>query len=112
MISHNIGSGPQIEDILFRFPMTGHYRYTPKNRKVNPALHFAKTPVPASVRKKATMDYSDLLEASRRLLGDSAIKANKPKKQQLDVLQVKKGNVGRINLAQLDPTALNALLKN
>ena len=28
LIVHNIGKGPQIEDILFRFPITGHYRYT------------------------------------------------------------------------------------
>jgi uncharacterized protein YijF (DUF1287 family) len=27
LIVHNIGSGPQAEDILFDFPMTGHYRY-------------------------------------------------------------------------------------
>jgi uncharacterized protein YijF (DUF1287 family) len=29
LIVHNIGSGPKIEDILFRFPITGHYRYAP-----------------------------------------------------------------------------------
>jgi len=28
MIVHNIAHGPQMEDILFRFPITGHYRYT------------------------------------------------------------------------------------
>jgi len=27
LIVHNIGSGPELEDILFAFPMTGHYRY-------------------------------------------------------------------------------------
>ncbi len=27
LIVHNIGSGPRAEDILFRFPITGHYRY-------------------------------------------------------------------------------------
>lgn len=27
LIVHNIGNGPKIEDILFRFPITGHYRY-------------------------------------------------------------------------------------
>jgi len=27
MIVHNIGAGPQLEDILFAYPMTGHYRY-------------------------------------------------------------------------------------
>jgi uncharacterized protein YijF (DUF1287 family) len=27
MIVHNIGSGPEIEDMLFRFEITGHYSY-------------------------------------------------------------------------------------
>ncbi len=27
LIVHNIGKGPQIEDILFTYPITGHYRY-------------------------------------------------------------------------------------
>jgi len=26
-VVHNIGSGPMIEDALFRYPITGHYRY-------------------------------------------------------------------------------------
>ncbi|WP_144392425.1 DUF1287 domain-containing protein [Pleionea sediminis] len=27
LIVHNIGRGPQLEDILFSYPITGHYRY-------------------------------------------------------------------------------------
>jgi len=27
LIVHNIGGGPRLEDILFDFPITGHYRY-------------------------------------------------------------------------------------
>lgn len=27
LIIHNIGAGPQLEDALFRWPITGHYRY-------------------------------------------------------------------------------------
>ncbi|MBT4837522.1 MAG: DUF1287 domain-containing protein [Methylococcales bacterium] len=27
LIVHNIGTGPQIEDVLFEYKMTGHYRY-------------------------------------------------------------------------------------
>ena len=107
MISHNIGAGPMIEDILFRFPMTGHYRYTPRNKKINPALHFAKTPVPASVQRKNAMNYNDLLEASRHLLGDTK-KVKAPNK---NVIQARQTQPTRINLAQLDPAALNALLK-
>lgn len=27
LIVHNIGNGPEVEDVLFRFPITGHFRY-------------------------------------------------------------------------------------
>jgi uncharacterized protein YijF (DUF1287 family) len=27
LIVHNIGRGPRLEDILFDYPITGHYRY-------------------------------------------------------------------------------------
>lgn len=30
MIVHNIGRGPKLEDILFSFKVTGHYRYLPE----------------------------------------------------------------------------------
>ncbi len=34
LIEHNIGAGPQIEDVLFGWKITGHYRYTgPKPEK-------------------------------------------------------------------------------
>jgi uncharacterized protein YijF (DUF1287 family) len=29
LIVHNIGAGPQVEDVLFAWPITGHYRYVP-----------------------------------------------------------------------------------
>lgn len=29
MIVHNIGAGPKVEDMLFDYPITGHYRYYP-----------------------------------------------------------------------------------
>ncbi len=29
MIVHNIGRGPKLEDMLFHYPITGHYRYLP-----------------------------------------------------------------------------------
>jgi len=28
LIVHNIGAGPKINDMLFDYPITGHYRYT------------------------------------------------------------------------------------
>ena len=30
MIVHNIGEGPKLEDMLFDYPITGHYRYDPQ----------------------------------------------------------------------------------
>ena len=27
LIAHNIGRGPELEDMLLAFPITGHYRY-------------------------------------------------------------------------------------
>jgi len=29
LVAHNIGNGPELEDTLFEFPVTGHYRYHP-----------------------------------------------------------------------------------
>lgn len=29
LIVHNVGAGPKLEDVLFAYPMTGHYRYPP-----------------------------------------------------------------------------------
>ncbi|MBT3056811.1 MAG: DUF1287 domain-containing protein [Candidatus Thiodiazotropha sp. (ex Codakia orbicularis)] len=31
LIIHNIGSGPKLEDMLFDYPITGHYRYSPRD---------------------------------------------------------------------------------
>lgn len=31
LIVHNIGAGPVMEDVLFRYPITGHYRYLPQS---------------------------------------------------------------------------------
>lgn len=30
LIAYNIGAGPKLEDMLFAYEITGHYRYTPK----------------------------------------------------------------------------------
>ncbi len=29
LVAHNIGAGPKLDDMLFSFPITGHYRYDP-----------------------------------------------------------------------------------
>jgi uncharacterized protein YijF (DUF1287 family) len=31
LIVHNIGEGPKLEDILFKYDITGHYRFKPSN---------------------------------------------------------------------------------
>lgn len=31
LVVHNIGAGPKLEDMLFAFKITGHYRYSAKN---------------------------------------------------------------------------------
>lgn len=30
LIVHNIGAGPSVDDVLFSYKITGHYRYVPK----------------------------------------------------------------------------------
>jgi uncharacterized protein len=30
LVVHNIGAGPRLEDMLFAYPITGHYRYVPE----------------------------------------------------------------------------------
>jgi uncharacterized protein YijF (DUF1287 family) len=32
LIVHNIGEGPKLEDVLFAFPIAGHFRYRPEER--------------------------------------------------------------------------------
>ena len=36
MIVHNIGEGPKMEDVLFNWKITGHYRYFGPGRETNP----------------------------------------------------------------------------
>lgn len=43
LIVHNIAQGPKMEDVLFSFPMTGHYRYYGQMRNMGPAL-VSRTP--------------------------------------------------------------------
>jgi uncharacterized protein YijF (DUF1287 family) len=111
MIAHNIGNGPQIEDILFRFPMTGHYRYTPKNRQINPSLIFAKTPPPASVLKRQrnrSLSYAELLQASKLLTGNTQARAKTVSKDLLTKNSKVKKPQERIMLAHLDASIFNS----
>jgi uncharacterized protein YijF (DUF1287 family) len=33
LVVHNIGAGARVEDILFRYTITGHYRYLPESAR-------------------------------------------------------------------------------
>ena len=46
MIVHNIANGPQMEDVLFRFPISGHYRYTAAHANRVPRTIYASRPAP------------------------------------------------------------------
>jgi uncharacterized protein len=35
LVVHNIGGGAQLEDVLFAFEITGHYRYLPEGRRAD-----------------------------------------------------------------------------
>ncbi len=61
MIVHNIAHGVKIEDILFAFPITGHYRYTPDKMGNIP------TAIYASREKSNSMNYDQLVEAAKHL---------------------------------------------
>lgn len=50
MIVHNIAHGPQMEDVLFRFPITGHYRYTAAHARSVPKTIYASRPAPRKSR--------------------------------------------------------------
>jgi len=67
MIVHNIAEGPQMEDILFRFPITGHYRYTPRNMGNIPRGTFTKRAPRRNLSRRNQMSYAQLLDASNKL---------------------------------------------
>ncbi len=64
MIVHNIARGPQMEDVLFRFPITGHYRYTSAHVGNSPQTYYAsRQPQP----RRNQMSRAQLLQAAHLL---------------------------------------------
>lgn len=59
MIVHNIAEGPKMEDILFSFPITGHYRYNKSNRLI--AAKRFKTNVAETKNEK--IDYDRVMRS-------------------------------------------------
>lgn len=77
MIVHNIARGPQMEDILFAFPITGHYRYTPKHMGNIPTGIYTNR----SRSKRRGMNYDQLVQAANLLgtnVGGVVQASNKP----------------------------------
>ncbi len=66
LIVHNIGQGPKQEDILFTFPITGHYRYKPG--KSTPTATQSYPTVFAKKKKKESSSSMSLVEAAYFLL--------------------------------------------
>jgi len=60
MIVHNIARGPEMEDVLFAFRITGHYRYTP--------AHMGNIPSGIYTQKNNRgMSYDQLVQAAKIL---------------------------------------------
>lgn len=72
MIVHNIAHGPQMEDILFKFPITGHYRYTPAHVGNAPKIHYTSN---QSQPRNNQMSYDQLVQAANLLGTHSQPKA-------------------------------------
>lgn len=120
MIVHNIAHGPQIEDILFKFRITGHYRYTP--------AHMGNIPKGIYTQKdNKGMSYQQLVQAAnilgtnkntvaqtRRKAKPQARRTNERlldqvvRLNQTDKLRAKSRSV---NIANLSDSQLQTLLK-
>ena len=101
MIVHNIGSGPQIEDILFRFRITGHYRYTPDKMKNIPTTTYA------SRVNSNSLNYDQLVEAAKRLANVPVVGISKSQAKVDNANQVKTNS---LQLATLNEGSVKELL--
>lgn len=68
MIVHNIANGPELEDILFRFPITGHYRYTPAHMKKIPSASQRMFVSNSKRSHKKNYNNSQLVNDAARLM--------------------------------------------
>lgn len=115
LIVHNIARGPQIEDVLFSFPITGHYRYTPVNmHNIPQGSMYASRP---SQPRQNTMNYAQLLEAAN-MLGTSSPrkKTNAQIVDQTDRLNsapvtITQSKSNTVQLVNLSKEAVQELLK-
>ena len=72
LVVHNIGAGPKQEDILFSFPITGHYRYKPGIHKPTASsllVHKSRNNQPdLSSNSSTSRSINSLVEAAYFLL--------------------------------------------
>ena len=64
MVVHNIARGPQLEDMLFAFTITGHYRYTPAHMGNIPRGIFTQKKRPSGLN---SMTHAQLVQAANLL---------------------------------------------
>jgi len=127
MIVHNIAQGPQMEDVLFRFRITGHYRYTPAHVGNAPQTYYASN---QSQPRRNQMSHAQLVQAANllgtgtqsRVVATPHRVAAAPKSlsnseliDQMVRLNSKPGPVvnakhGSVKLAKLTNSEINALL--
>jgi len=97
-----------MDDVLFRFPITGHYRYTPRQMGniPKPTYTSAKRGSGSSLRSSASnkrsMNYEQLVAAAQ-LLGAR-------KQTQRDSVPSKIKEVSPITLANLSNTEMQQIL--
>ncbi len=87
MIVHNIAYGPQMEDILFRFRITGHYRYNKNNRLVAPRRFNANYAANNTIKTDYKRIMRELSVTPTRKKSKSSVRKKNPR--------------GTVNIAQL-----------
>ncbi|HIQ06853.1 MAG TPA: DUF1287 domain-containing protein [Thiotrichaceae bacterium] len=64
LVVHNIAEGPKLEDVLFRYPMSGHYRYSGKMKYKQ--SHYTQYKLPTTLPTKR--ETTSLLNIPSELL--------------------------------------------
>ena len=106
MIVHNIAQGPQMEDVLFRFRITGHYRYTSAHVGNAPQTYYASN---QSQTRKNQMSYDQLVQAAN-LLGAVPQAKVTPQRVSAAPRSALSANTNPVKLATLTNNEINALL--
>jgi uncharacterized protein YijF (DUF1287 family) len=94
MIVHNIAYGPQMEDVLFRFPISGHYRYTTAHMGNIPKATYVsnkrsrRTTTPRGMSRTDAMNYAQLVEAATVLNSTPVVTQQAPKKSSKQSMQI------------------------